>query len=214
MTFRVHSIPGAMRGVVVGGICALLLAGCGGSSETTAPNQQASDTLRLLTVSPDAPGLATTSVSFYAVRGKNAGVDLWYHARPGQKDSTKFLEYRMGGATLDRRPDGSVIANGDSVRITLTVTNPTNLVIDFQPSGLLFSAKDPARLKMFFGECGDDLDRNGKVDGNDDSIQQQLGIWRRERSSDPWIRLSSVVVKGTKEIDADLGGFTGYAVAY
>jgi hypothetical protein len=197
------------------GVFALLsVAGCGGSSDSTAPEQRPTSTLRLLSLAPGAPALATTSVSFYAVRGKNAGVDLWYHPRPGRSDSTKFLEFRMGGATLDRRPNGSVIADGDSVLITLAVINPTNLVVQFQPSGLLFSAKDPARLKMFFAECGDDLDRNGRVDGGDDAIQQQLGIWRQETPLDPWIKLSSVVVKGSKEIDADLGGFTGYAVAY
>jgi hypothetical protein len=212
MTFRSHS---ATFGAAFTGVLALLLvAGCGSSSDSTAPEQRPTNTLRLLSVAPDAPALATTSVSFYALRGKNAGIDLWYHARPGRRDSTKFLEFRMGGATLDRRPDGTVIADGDSIRITVTVSNATNLVVDFQPSGLRFSTKDPARLKMFFAECGDDLDRNGRVDGNDDAIQQQLGIWRQETPSDPWIRLSSVVVKGTKEIDADLGGFTGYAVAY
>jgi hypothetical protein len=197
-------------------LCAasLLLASCSASSDSTAPDQRAPSDLRLLQVAAGAPPLATTSVSFYAVRGRNTDVDLWYRARAGQRDSSKFLEFRLAGSSLDRRPDGSVIAEGDSVRITLTVTDPTRLVIDFQPSGLKFTAKDPARLRMRFAECGDDLNRDGKVDGDDDSVTQRLSIWRREASDQPWFKVSSAVVKSSREVDADLGGFTGYAIAY
>ena len=120
----------------------------------------------------------------------------------------------MGGATLDRRADGTVIADGDSVRITVTVTDPAHLIVQFQPSGLTFSSKDPARLRMFFGECGDDLDRNGRVDADDDSVQQKLSVWRQELIGLPWFKVSSFVVKDSKRVDADLSGFTGYALAY
>ena len=189
------------------------IAACG-SDSVTAPEERPASELRLLTVASTSPLLATTTASFWAVKGKNAGVDLWYHARAGQSDSTKFLEFRMGGATLDRRPDGSAIAEGDSVLITLTVVSPTNLIVDFQPSGLQFSTKDPAKLKMFFAACGDDLDRDGQVTSSDDAIEQQLSIWRQESAASPWIKVSSLVVKNNKEIDAELGGFTGYAIAY
>ena len=184
------------------------------TSATTAPEERPTSGLRLLTVLPTAPLLSTTTASFYAVKGKNAGADIWYRARLGRSDSTKMLEFRMGGESLDRRPDGTAIALGDSVLITITVVNPTNLIVDFQPSGLKFSSKDPPRLKMFFGECGVDLDRDGKVTSNDDSIEQQLSLWRQETATSPWIKLSSLVVKENSEIDAQLGGFTGYAVAY
>jgi hypothetical protein len=181
---------------------------------TTAPEERPASALRLLTVLPTAPLLSTTTTSFYAVKGKNAGADIWYRARPGRSDSTKMLEFRMGGESLDRRPDGTAIAPGDSVLITITVVNPTNLIVDFQPSGLTFSSKDPPRLKMFFGECGDDLDRDGQVTSNDDAIEGLLSLWRQETPASPWIKLSSLVVKENSEIDALLGGFTGYAVAY
>jgi hypothetical protein len=193
---------------------AALIAGCGAGSDSTGPEERPTTDLRLLTVVPTAPSLATTVASFYAVKGKNAGVDLYYRSRPGRNDSTKFLEFRLGGASLDRRPDGSALADGDSLLITVTVVSPTNLIVDFQPSGLKFSAKDPARLKMFFGECGDDLNRDGVVSSADNAIEQQLSIWRQETPLSPWLKVSSVVVKENKEIDAELGGFTGYAVAY
>lgn len=191
----------------------LAAASCG---DATAP---ASDTrppgdLRVLTVAADAPPLAATQASFYVVKGKNAGVDLYYHARPGRSDSTKFLEFRLGGASLDRRPDGSLIAQGDSVLITVRVTDPAHLIVEFQPSGLTFSAKDLPRLRLFFGEVGDDLNHDGRVDSDDDALLQQLGIWRQEAPGLPWFRLSSVVVKDAHEVEAFLGGFTGYAVEY
>lgn len=190
------------------------IAGCDTAADSLAPEERPTSALRLLTVLPTAPLLATTSVSFYAVKGRNAGADLWYRARPGRTDSTKMLEFRLNGASLDRRPDGTTIADGDSIRITITVVNPANLIVDFQPSGLKFSAKEPARLKIFFGECGDDLDRDGQITSSDDAVKQQLSIWRQETPTAPWVKLSSVVVQEDRLVDALLGGFTGYAVAY
>ena len=203
------------RWIRAAGAAVIVLAtlSCGDATAPATDTRAAGD-LRLLTVAADAPALATTVASFYAVQGRNAGVDLYYHARPGRSDSTKFLEFRMGGASLDRRPDGSVIAAGDSVLITVKVTDPVHLIVEFQPSGLTFSSKDPPRLRLFFGECGDDLNGDGRVDGNDDSLLQQLGIWRQEAPGLPWFRLSSVVVRDSREVEAFLSGFTGYAVEY
>jgi hypothetical protein len=199
---------GALAVLVAG-----VLLGCS-AAESTGPEERPINGLHLLTVTASAPTLVATVSSFYAVRGRNAGIDLWYHATLGSRDSTKFLEFRLDNTSLDRRPDGTAFADGDSVLITLTVTDPKHLIVDFQPSGLRFTASNPGRLKMFFGQCGDDLDGNGTVDGNDDAIQNQLSIWRQESLLAPWIKVSSAVVKSSKEIDADISGFTGYAAAY
>ena len=142
----------AARGMALILLVTAAIAGCDTAADSLAPEQRSTSELRLLTVLPTAPSLAATTVSFYAVKGRNAGADLWYRARPGRTDSTKMLEFRLNGASLDRRPDGSAIADGDSIRITITVINPANLIVDFQPSGLKFSAKEPARLKIFFGD--------------------------------------------------------------
>ncbi len=206
-----HTFP--RRRLLTAG-AALTLAACSGASDSTAPEQRPESQLNLLTVAANAPALAVSSVSFYAVKGRNADADIWYRPRAGQQDSTKFLEFRMGGASLDRRPDGTFIADGDSVRITVTVTDATHLIVQFQPTGLTFSSNDPARLRLFFGECGDDLDRNGQVDANDAEVEQRLSIWRQEAAGQPWFKLSSAVVKDSKRVDADLAGFTGYALAY
>jgi hypothetical protein len=189
-------------------------ASCVADSITTAPEVRSPSDLRLLHVLPGTPPLALTQASFYAIKGRNAGIDLYFRAAPGQSDSAKFLEFRMGGASLDRRPDGSAIAEGDSILITLTVTDATHLMVEFQPSGLVFSPNDKPKLKMFFASCGEDLNYDGRVDAADASIQNQLGIWRQERPGDPWYRLGSIQISNLKELDAELLGFTGYAAAY
>jgi len=192
----------------------LALSSCSSASDSLAPEERPESQLRLLSVTSDAPPIATPIVSFYAVKGRNANVDLWYRPRAGRSDSTKFLEFRLGGNTLDKRPDGSPIADGDSVRITVTVVDPVHFILVFQPSGLTFSTNNPARLRMFFAECGDDLDRNGRVDSDDENVKQRLSIWRQEVPGLPWFKVASAVVKVDKRVDADLAGFTGYALAY
>ena len=192
----------------------LAVVACSSASDSIGPDERPEGQLKLLKVASDAPPLATTTVSFYAVRGRNADAVIWYRPRAGQRDSTKFLEFRLGGASLDRRPDGSIVADGDSVRITVTVTDPSRLIVQFQPSGLRFSARDPARLEMFFGAVGADLDDDGDVDGSDDAIATQLSIWRQEAPGQPWFKLASAVVKDSRKVEAFLAGFTGYALAY
>lgn len=207
----IRMTPSIVRAALLAG--ALSLASCGGDTPTSPDVRSASD-LRLLHVAPGTPALATTQASFWAVKGRNAGIDLWYHALPGRSDSTKFLELRLGGASLDRRPDGTPFAPGDSVLITLQVTDAVHLVVDYQPSGLRFSATDLPKLRMFYSFCGDDLNYDGVVDGEDDRIASQLSIWKQEAAGQSWFRLSSLVVKDTKQVEAQIAGFTGYAIMY
>src|SRR5690242_2261384 len=91
--------------------------------------------LRLLTTPYGTPPLARTSVSFYAVQGKATTAEIWYRAKPGAADSSRFLVFQVGAGSLVNRPDGTPIAAGDSVLITLTVTDQSHFLVDFQPSG-------------------------------------------------------------------------------
>jgi hypothetical protein len=179
------------------------------SGETRDPND-----LRLLTVPYGTPPLAKSQVSFYAVQGRAGGVDIWYHARPGSTDSTTFLEFRVGPASLATRPDGSAIAAGDSVLITVTVTDQSHFLVDFQPSGLKFSAADQPTLKISFAACGEDLNYDHVVDEKDQQIMNSLSFWRQETPFQPWTKVPSTVVTTTKDVNARLGGFTGYAIEF
>lgn len=178
------------------------------------PETRAATDLRLLSVPSNTPSLAKTTVKFYAVKGKAGGADLWYHAAAGRTDSLKFLEFRVGAASLDTRPDGSAIAAGDSVLITITVTDPTHFLLDFQPSGLRFTTSDQPTLKLSFAACGADLNYDGKVDAADQAIMDALSFWRQEAPFQPWFKLGSIVRQDVREVDAQLLGFTGYALMY
>jgi hypothetical protein len=195
-------------------IAVLAALSCSDATAPDASNTRDATDLRLLAVPYGAPPLVTTTASFYAVKGRSAAADIWYHAAAGHADSTKFLEFRMSAGSLDLRPDGTAFADGDSVLITLTVTDPRHFMIEFQPSGLRFAASAQPTLKLSWAACGDDLNYDGKVDAADTTIAQQLDIWRQEAPFQPWYRLTSVVVQQSKEINAQLSGFTGYALMY
>jgi hypothetical protein len=170
--------------------------------------------LNQLHVTYDYPSLAATQVSFWVVKGKATSAQLWYHARPGAVDSLKFVDFIVPGGALDRRADGSTIAPGDSVLITLTATDPRHMMIGFEPSGLKFAATARPTLKMYWVACGDDLNYDGKVDAADVAIVGQLGIWRQETPGARWFFVGNGVVSSAREMDAQLSGFTGYALMY
>lgn len=193
---------------------ALPLLSCTDSTVPSNSDTRDPTDLRLLTTPYGTPPLARTSVSFYAVQGKATSAQIWYHARPGRTDSTTFLEFHVGAGSLATRPDGSTIAAGDSVLITVTVTDQSHFLVDFQPSGLKFAAADQPTLRISFAACGDDLNYDGVVDAKDQAIMDALSFWRQESPFQPWKRVSSTVVQTTKDVNAQLGGFTGYAVEF
>jgi hypothetical protein len=206
-----------LRRLPAAALGAALLAALLSCSDTTAPdgvNERAPTDLRLLHAPYGTPPLSTTQSSFWAVKGKLSGTDIWYRPRAGQTDSAKFLEFRLGPASLDRRPDGSAIAVGDSVLITLTVTDPTHFIVDLQPSGLMFAASDQPRLRISFAACGDDLNYDKQIDETDAQMLASLSVWRQEAPFTPWFKMTSTVSTAVKEVDTRLGGFTGYALMY
>jgi hypothetical protein len=198
-------------------LAAAALLGIMSCNESTAPDpsdtRDASD-LRLLATPYGTPPLAKTQINFYAVQGKAGSAEIWYHARPGQTDSTKFLDFRVGASSLAARPDGSTIAAGDSVLITLTVTDQSHFLVDFQPSGLKFSSSDQPTLKLSFAACGEDLNYDGVVDATDATMLASLSVWRQESPFQPWHKVPTTLVAAVKEVDAPLGGFTGYALMW
>ena len=195
-------------------VAALSALSCTDSTSPATTDTREPNDLRLLSAPYGTPALARTQVSFYAIQGKSSGADIWYHARPGATDSLKFLEFRVGSSSLATRPDGSAIAAGDSVLITLTVTDQTHFIVDFQPSGLKFSPSDEPTLKISFAACGEDLNYDGVADARDQAIMDGLSFWRQESPFQQWHKVSSTLVASVKEVNAQLGGFTGYALMW
>ena len=167
-----------------------------------------------LTADSTAPSIANPVVTFWAKKGVNTEVRMVYHARAGHSDSTTFMWLRLRQLSLALYPDGSPIAVGDSVLITATLVDPVALKLDFQPSGLRFSTTDPAELKLSFKETLHDLNGDGVVNHLDADILRTIAIWRKESVTEPWLSVPSTLLSGAFEVQAKLGGFTGYAAAY
>jgi len=171
--------------------------------------------LTILRLSEDSPPLFNPEVSFYAVRGEGreariSFVDDEHPDEPGED----YLDLKVDGEALAARPDGTPFADGDSVLITVRVVDPALLLFEFEPAGLTFNPSRPAELKIHYNHADDDLDEDGDVDIEDDSLELTIGIWRQENDGDPFERLGSLLLDDLEEIDAELNGFSRYALAY
>jgi hypothetical protein len=191
----------------IGAIALAALAACGDSTGPRQITKTTSD-LHFLRLSATAPQLQSTVVSFFAVKGQDSEIRVRF------KNGEDFLRFRVFANSLLQRPDGSAIANGDSVLITLTITDPTKLQADFQPAGLKFSSANPARLQFEFGEADKDLNEDGVVNATDASLIPQISTWRQEVAGGEWFKVGSLVEIEINEVQADIVGFTGYALAY
>lgn len=167
-----------------------------------------------LAAADDAPTIANPYISFWAKKGEARTVEMVYHARPGATDSTVFFSIRLKEGSLAFRPDGTPIAEGDSVLITLTLVDAERLIVDCQPAGLRFSVEAPVRIKISFLETDDDVNGDGKVNNKDSSLTDQFSVWRKETPTAPWYCLPSRLSGSSREVETDIGGFTSYAVAY
>jgi len=196
-----------MMRVARGALLVVSAAACGGDS--TAPTvQKPSADLHFLRLSASAPSLQATVVSFYAKKGSDREIRVRF------SNGEDFLRFRVFANSLLQRPDGSVFAAGDSVLITITITDPTKLAADFQPAGLKFSPSNPARLQFEFGEANKDLNDDGVVNATDTSLIPQISTWRQETTGSEWLKVNSTVEIEINEVQADIFGFTGYALAY
>ena len=117
--------------------------------------------LGFLRNAPAAPPLAATSVSFWARTAEDREASISYAARPGAPDSTEFVRFRVEKGALKTRPDGSAFAPTDSVLITITIADSARLIVDFQPAGLQFDPKRPAKIWFNWTEVDRDRNRDG-----------------------------------------------------
>lgn len=206
---RVRTLPTWL----VAGAVALAIA-C--SSDSPGPDEPGTerppDALNVVRLRSDAPPLEDDTVSFWAFRGTSVETKLYFVA-PGGGRGDEYLSLKLEDETLERYPDGSPFADGDSVLVTITVVDPALVLFELEPTGLQFSAAKPALLKIKYAEADDDFDDDGERDEDDDDIELRLGIWRQERPGDPFVRLGTV--RGDDDdLEAELLGFSRYAIAY
>ena len=204
-----RSVP-ALR-ILLLAVCAGAAASCSDSSSP--PDDRPENELNVVHVSPDSTPLFNSTVSFYAKQGENREGSLFFQDAAGGQGE-EYVRLRIDANTLLARPDATPILPGDSVLITLSVVDPTEMLFDLQPSGLTFNPAEPARLKIHYAHAGGDLNDDGVTDSRDDAVERSLAIWKQENLTDPFVRLTSVLTIETDEADADLTGFSRYALAY
>jgi len=191
---------------------AVLLA-CSDSSGPDDPGPRPPADLNIVELADDAPPLYNPDISFYAVKGENREGRIFFQDDQGGPGE-EYLRLKVDAPTLQARPDGSLIADGDSVLITIRVVDPRQMLFEMEPSGLTFSAEEPAELRIRYGEVHGDFNDDGSVDTEDDDIENTMAIWRQETPADPFVRVGTAVVKDLEEAEAELTGFSRYALAY
>ena len=171
--------------------------------------------LTILRLAEGSPPLFNPVASFWAVRGENREVEISFvdDERPGEPGE-EYLELRVDAEALQARPDGTPFAENDSVLITVRVVDASRLLFEFEPAGLTFNPARPAELRIHYNHADDDLDVDGDVDLDDEALELTIAIWRQENDGDPFERLGSLLLDDLEEIEADLQGFSRYALAY
>lgn len=158
------------------------------------------------------PILDNYQIDFWARQGKVSGVTIRYQAADGSW--RPYIEFTVPRDGLYQYPDGRPFGPRDSVLITVRV-DTTNLVVHFEPTGLVFNPLARARFKIWYTGADRDLDRNGVVDEADEYIRQVLlGVWVQERPGEPWEAVAAVHDLEERLFAAALGHFSGYAVSH
>lgn len=151
----------------------------------------------------NAPPLAFTEISFVAVAGRDNEVRIDY------ANGRECLRFRLDDDALVRRPDGTVMRDGDTITIRIRVVDTGYFNFEFQPAGLRFA--EPAELRVNYQFAHPDFNGDGRVDDDDEDFD--FGWWRQEMPGQPWERIASARVHDVTEVRADIHGFTRYALA-
>ena len=198
-------------GIVVG-----FAAGCGdsnGSGPNPPPEQRPPAALNILKLAQASPPVFNPVESFWAKKGEQAEAHIYFQDAVGGQGQ-EYLRLRIDDISLETLPDGTPIAIGDSVLITIRSVDPTRILFELEPTGLKFSPLKPAELEIKYQEADDDFNEDGVVDQEDDAIEDILAIWRQENPGDDFVKIGSLLIESLEEIEAELTGFSRYAIAY
>lgn len=195
-------------------VAAMLLAASAACSDGTAPDVVPDNSLNFVRQDPSAPPLVAVTDSFWAKVGDGRELKLYYQGATAADSGEEFLRFEVPGDGLSRWPDGSLFQPGDSVLITVTVVDPLEFVFRFEPSGLEFSTQHPARMKVRYVNSDHDFDGDGDEDAVDDDIEQHLDLWHQPEPGGSWRRVGAVRFSELDELDANIGSFSQYAVAW
>lgn len=204
---------GGVRWLGIAGALAVALLG-GGCEDGAGPEEGVDESaLEFLRFPADLAPLATRDTSFWAVAGEDRELILRYRPLPGEEEGEEFLDFDVSASALLRRPDGRAFVEGDSIQIRVSVDPDGRFLFRFEPSGLQFSPEHPAELEITYLRLGGDLDGDGDVDPDDDAFEDRLQLWKQESPGEPWFPVGTVKIEELDEVEADITGFTGFAIA-
>jgi hypothetical protein len=199
-------------------IAAAILIGCSSSTDSAGSITKPPSDLNFLTLAPTAPALCSNTVTFEATKGIDVEAALQFpepgHPADCSGGTEDFVRLRIDKESLLELPNGTPLQDGDKVTITMTWVGGDSIMVQLEPTGLKFNPAKPAELKIEYGEASDDLNHNGTVDAEDAAIEQELALWRQATLADPFVLIGSIKLEDTNEFEADLTGFSRYAIAY
>jgi hypothetical protein len=203
-----------VRGIL--GVSLGLSLACSDSTSSDGGGTRPPSQLTFLTLSPAAPLLCESSISFWAYRGRGVDTALQFpedgvNCQGSRED---FLRLKIDQAGLQAYPDGTPFQPGDSVLITMSWVGNDSILFHLEPTGLLFDPTRPAELKIDYGEAGSDLNGDGSTDSEDDAVEHRLDIWRQPTLADDYVKVGVAKFEDSDEIEAKLNGFSRYAIAY
>lgn len=193
-----------------GGAMALAALGIMGCESSTDPGEdiKTDEELTFVRFADSAVPLLTRQASFWAKSGEDRELIMEY------ADGEDFLEFEVDDDSLEAYPDGRLFQPGDSVLITVTVDPTNRFLFTFEPAGLKFRNSSPAELEIEFRRRDADINGDGVVNAADEALLNDLRIWQRERPGDPWSPLGIIRFElDIDEIEAEVGSFTGFALA-
>jgi hypothetical protein len=157
-----------------------------------------------------APRLQTYRMSFWAKRGTQTTVAVFYRWAPGQWLPDPFLRFKIPINGLVAGAGGVPLARGDSVLITMSI-DTVLFSVDFQPSGVAFSPTSPAQLAVWYKNANPDLNGDGVVNADDEALQQQLAIWYQGKV---WFQQWSKSDTTNLSVSGPIYHFSQYAVGW
>ena len=169
--------------------------------------------LTILRLAATSPPIWNPEVTFWAYADRDREARIWFQDPEGNAGE-EYLRLRVESGALLTYPNGTPFGPQDSVEITVRVVDPALLLFEFEPAGLRFSPAQPAELQLEYAEADDDLDDDGDVDGEDEVLEGEVYVWRQQGPGEPFERLVTLRFEDLDELEAEIPGFSRFAIAY
>jgi hypothetical protein len=202
MTSSQHDLARWPRRIAIG-VAVVVAAAC----STTGPTSPSATDPHFLAQNSAAPPVLSASVSFYAVVGQTRQGALYYvqtDSEGEKEDSVELAGFVVPAGALVTAADGSQLAPGDSVLITLSLVDTTHNFVQIDPSGLQFAPSTPAQLTFGYQEDDSTLTKQNIAN---------LAIWSEDDSGN-WTQLPSVVSTKAKQVSAHVSGMHAHRSVY